>query len=159
MADESIKCRFMLNDPLQSTEPQAIGLDTVQEFPHQLREQWYEAIVQHNISASNEGGHSYQTLVLDPNGGIEVKYEGLGSDTATLSADYMTLSAALAALGGNEEMARLNPAEAIEVLRRTRLLGEPIPLTAMLAFNSFVLAASIHQSSKSIVPSSVTKEH
>ena len=159
MADEGIKCRFMLNDPLQSTELQAIGLDPIQEFPHQLREQWYEAIIEHNISASNEGRHIYQTFILDPNGGMEVKYESMDSDTATLSAEYVTLSVALEALEGDEQIAKLNPAEAIEVLRRTRMLGEPIPLTTMLAFNSFVLAASIHQSSKSSVPSSVTKEH
>ena len=159
MADQSIKCRFLLKDPLDSTEPQAIGLDTVQAFQHQLREQWYEAIIEHNISSSTGRRHNLQNFILDPNGGIEVKEDPTDSDTDTLSTDYVTLSAALAALDGNEQIARLNPAKAIEVLHQTRLLGEPIPLTSMLAFSSFVLAAKLHQSSKSFLPNSVPTEH
>ena len=153
MADQGIKCRFLLKDPLQST------LDTVKEYPRQLREQWYEAIIECNISTSNGGPYNLQSFILDPNGGIEVKHDPTDSDTTSLSADYVTLSAALAALGENEQMTTLNPTEAIEALHRIRLSGENIPLPRMLALNSFVLAARLHQSSKSFLPnSSVTKD-
>ena len=149
MADGSIKCHFMLKNLLQSNEPQAIGLDNVQDFPDQVRKQWYEAIVAHNISTPSEGRHNFQSVILDPDGGVEVKYDPADSDTATLSADYVTLSAALAVLEGNEQTTMLNPAEAIEVLHQIRLSGEHIPQQSIVAFNAFILAAKIHQSSKS----------
>lgn len=159
MADQGIKCRFLLKDPLQSTEPQAISLDTVKEYPSQLREQWYEAVIEHNMSTSNGGPYNLQSFILDPTGGIEVKHDPMDSDATTRSADYITLSAALAALEENEQMTTLNPAEATEALHRIRLSGEHIPLPRMLVLNSFVLAARLHQSSKSFLPNSaVTKD-
>ena len=150
MADQIIKCRFLLQGPLHSNEPQAISLVAVQEFPSQLREQWHEAIIEHNVT-SNEGCSSLQSFILDPNGAIEVKYDTMDSNTATPSADYVTLSAALAVLEVDEQVANLNPAGAIEVLHRMRQLGERIPLPGILAFNSFVLAATLHQASKSFL--------
>lgn len=148
MTDQSIRCRFLLRGPLHSAEPQDVSLVAVRDFPRQLREQWYEAIVEHNTT-SNERPQNLQSFILDPNGGIEVRYDSKDSDTATPSADYVTLSAALKALEENKQMANLNPSEAIEVLHRIRLLGEHIALPSIVAFNSFVLAATLHQSSKS----------
>ncbi|KAL8792656.1 MAG: hypothetical protein Q9195_004716 [Heterodermia aff. obscurata] len=148
MADQSIKCCFLLKGPLHSTEPQAISLVTVREFPRELREQWYEAIVEHDITTSNEGRHNFKSFILDPNGSLEVKYDPADTDTATSSADCVALSAALAALEGNDQMANLDPAEAIGLLHRIQQLGEHIPLPHILALNSFVLAARLHQSSK-----------
>ena len=152
MADQSIKCRFLLKGSLHSSEPLPISLVAVRDFPIQLREHWHEAILEHNV-ASNEGHPNLQSFILDPNGGIEVRSDTMDLDTATLSADYVTLSAALAVLEVDEQVANLNPAGAIEVLHRMRQLAEPIPLPGILAFNAFVLTATLHQASKSFLPS------
>ena len=97
----SVKCRFLMRDQLQTSEPQAITVSAIQDMPLELPNEWLQAIIEKghlDEAGQDEARVTFQSNILSLDGKVDIQQDQVNEDTETLGADYQPLTDVIAAL-------------------------------------------------------------
>lgn len=107
MPSNNIRYCLLIRDPLQNNgESQLRSIHAIQAMPEDLQEKWVEAIIKEvgfNSADEDEESVSLQSIILNPDGTIEIKNDSANPDTEIYLAHYQPLTEVIDALKSNEQ--------------------------------------------------------